>query len=68
MIPAKYKAKGFYITRFGERSLALKRHDKAIYVFSSVAEINLELVSVLCECNLKVFGNKTKSQELAGVR
>jgi hypothetical protein len=68
MVPRKYQALGFYISRFGARSLALKRHDKAIFVFSSVTEINEELVSVLCECHLKVFTNQARSRDLVGVR
>jgi len=66
MIPKKYRAMGFYITRFGAHSLVLKRYDKAVFVFRSVSEINEDLIRVLCECNLKVFGTKKNSRELVG--
>jgi hypothetical protein len=61
MIPEKYQAKGFHISAFGAGSLALKRNDRTVFVFSPASELDEELISVLCECNLNVFADKNAS-------
>ncbi len=53
MIPEKYRDLGFEISKFGANSLALRRNDKAIFVFSSSSEIKDEFVSAICDYHLK---------------
>jgi len=54
MVPDKYAAQGFEISRFGARSLALRFDKKPLFVFNSEAEIDEKLVAVICEAYLKI--------------
>ncbi len=60
MLPEKYSELGFEITKFGSKSLALRHHDKAVYVFDSGAGIEEKLVSILCDCHLKLCREKVR--------
>jgi len=53
MIPQKYADLGFQIIPFGARSMAISRNNKPIYVFSTACRIKDDMISAICECNLK---------------
>ena len=58
MLLEKYRNQGFSISSFGAASLALRRFNKPIFIFSSGAGIDSEFVNTLCEFNLKIGGKK----------
>jgi hypothetical protein len=55
ILPQKYANLGFTVSQFGNRSLALRRQDKIIFVFDLAMNIRVEddFVSRLCDVYLK---------------
>ena len=55
ILPQKYASLGFTVSNFGNKSLALRRQDKVIFVFDSALNIRVEddFVGHLCELYLK---------------
>ena len=66
MLLEKYTNQGFSISEFGAASMALRRFDKPIFVFSTGVSIDSEFVNALCECNLKIGRKKSLPQDQCG--
>jgi hypothetical protein len=54
ILPLKYIEEGFKLSGFGNKSLALKHHEKIIFVFYSDLDLKNDFVSRLCESYLKL--------------
>jgi hypothetical protein len=54
MIPKKYTALGFDITKFGENSSVLRFNHKPVFVFSSNTSIGVEFLTHICDTYLKI--------------
>jgi hypothetical protein len=57
MIDGKYVALGFDISSFGANSKVLRFNQKAVFVFSSNSNIDIEFLSSICEAYLKMREN-----------
>jgi hypothetical protein len=57
MIPEKYAAQGFEISKFGSRSSAIRFNKKAIFIFNS--NIKKDLVENVCETYLNICKKRT---------
>lgn len=58
MLLEKYRNQGYSISSFGAASMALRRYNKPVFVFSEGSNIDSAFVNALCECNLKLGGKK----------
>jgi hypothetical protein len=53
-LPQKYVNLGFRMSKFGEKSLALKCEDRIVFVFGPGSEVRESFVSRICDCHLKL--------------
>jgi hypothetical protein len=58
MVPGKYAALGFEITKFGAHSLALRFEHKPIFIFDSSLDIDEELFRSICDTYLKISAKR----------
>ncbi|MBP1708171.1 MAG: hypothetical protein H6Q39_1895 [Chloroflexi bacterium] len=66
ILSQKYADLGFEMSRFGKESIALRRENKIIFVFSSTIDVSDDFVSRLCDCHVKLTnGEKSKEPSLA---
>jgi hypothetical protein len=54
MVPSKYSALGFEISKFGLHSKALRFHEKPIFIFNENSPIDDKLVTHICATYLKI--------------
>lgn len=66
MIPEKYAAQGFEITKFGSRSSAIRFNKKAIFVFDSNSNIKKDLMENVCETYLNICKKRTSPVFIKG--
>ncbi len=54
MIPEKYAAIGFEVTKFGANSKVIRYHSRPVFVFDSQAVPDTALVESICSIYLKL--------------
>lgn len=58
MVPEKYAALGFEITKFGTHSLALRFDHKPIFIFNLNLAIDEEFFKTVCDTYLKISAKR----------
>ena len=51
-LPSEYVELGFNMSKFGDKSLALKHRDRSIFIFSSESDLRDDFVRRLCDTYL----------------
>ena len=57
----EYADLGFNIARFGRKSLALKHHDRTIFIFGSRSDFRDALINRLCASYYKTISCRRQS-------